>query len=236
MPDEAGTDANALEKELSDAQDAPESGADDKAATRDESTTTDSQSADPYEKRYNDLRPQYDRTQSELKQYRDFIESLQNEETQAQALQALGLALDDEDEDELDLSDPDVQIAEIREYLQAQENQRAEQYHEELLDQYVDQELDRIEKEVGSKLSDDHQALLYSIASSNPDEDGLPDFDYANKALSGWGEANRKAYLESKKAERLEVGTAGTKELKLDNPTERADALAEMIEAGRDAD
>jgi hypothetical protein len=213
-----------------------ESGPEDQAPAE---STEDSQPDSDYQKRYEDLRPQYDRTSSELDQYRRFISSLQDPETQAQALEALGLELEgDEDEEEDDYGDfdEDPRVDRIEQYLAEQAEAQQEAEADQLEQEWLDKELKRISKDENVEFSDEEQDAILHLADSMRDEDDVPDVAAAYSALSKAVENGRKRYVESKKAPKVEVGQPGQEKVDLSDDDSRVNALASVIEAAKQAE
>ena len=209
-----------------------------------EAPAPDSQeSIGDYEKRYNDLRPQYDRTQSELNeikqrfsQYEQFIQILSNPETQAEALRQFGIELEDGEEDEY--SDPDEPLtrAEFEQFLHSrQEAEAAFQAQEEALDadaQFADEAIAELEKEHG-KFSEQELDALLPLAHVLRDEAGNLGIKQAHSLLGNVFETRQKRYLESKKAPKVPIGEAGEAKIDIADDEARTQALAAMLEAGQ---
>jgi hypothetical protein len=202
------------------------------------SESTDSQPTEDYQKRYDDLRPQYDRTMSELQQHKEFLGQLANPETQAEALRQLGLELDQQEApDDDEYVDPEErlnsQLEQVQNWIQAQEEERDHQELIELQAQYLDQNISAIEKQHG-QLSDGEKEAIALLALELEDDGGLPDVNAAYEKLVAAAEARSKRYIESKKAPKAPTGTAGEKPVNLDSADARAKLAAEIIEAGRE--
>jgi len=215
-------------------QEDPASGPDEAPAT-DESTET--QTADPYEQRYNDLRAQYDRIHPRYSQYETFISNLTNPETQAEALRALGLEIEDDEEDEVS-DDPTEALAErldqFESYLTQQAQQAEQAEIKELEAEWLSKSLSEIEKSENVKLSDKERKAIENLGHSVRDEDGIPDYEAAFKLFSEASEASRERYLKSKDSAKVELGTAGQETVDLADDDARTQLLANMLEAGRD--
>ena len=113
---------------------------------------------DPYEKRYNDLRPQFDRVSAEraqLEQDRQWFElalTTEDEDTRRQALQHLGFDVPNEVEDveptEWDDEDPlaDVrkELAELRSWKEQSTQQQQQEVQQQFFDSYMEMEIERL--------------------------------------------------------------------------------------------
>ena len=99
-----------------------------------EETAGESQETIDYEKRYNDLRPEYDRNQQALKeaqQYQAVVEALQSDDPQERAWAADILGLDfqeDEEEGDSDTEDEEFKDTRVDHLLADQERQQHEAY------------------------------------------------------------------------------------------------------------
>lgn len=219
------------------AQDATEATPDTEASDAPEAppaTPVDWESEDnPYKGRYADLRPQYD-------QFQNVVNALSNPETQAEALRRFGIELTDgEDEfDDLDADEP-MTRAEFNEYLAnqraAQEAAVAEDHALNSDTTAIAEQMEAIEKEHG-ELSDDELSILLPNALQNRDQDGRPMFKEAFDALTNVGQSRHKRYLETKRAARVGVGTAGTETVNLADDEQRQGLMAEVMAASREAE
>jgi hypothetical protein len=220
MPEETQA-PEAADEQPQDTPEAPEGGPD--------SGTPAEPEEHDYEKRYTDLRSDYDRKNQRLKQFEEFYGQLADPETQAEALRALGLELEDDEEVETDeeFEDPDARIERIEGYLSQQEEQRAEAELQELEEAYLEQEVGRLD----AKLSEKEKEAVKNLAYSYEDEDGLPDVAAAYEVLSQASKEAQSRYLESKKAPKVEPGTAGVEKVDLNDEDARKGFLAALIEA-----
>lgn len=197
--------------------------------------------ASDYESRYNDLRPQYDRTMAQVQQYEQFIGSLQDPETQSEALRALGLELSQEEEDELlgDLEDDeqrfDPRVDQLVEAFNTQQQEAEQAQVQELEAEFLDQAISTIESKEGS-LSDSEVETLVQLADRMRDDDGIPDVEGAYAQLKSVSDAFNSRYLESKKASRLDPGTAGSESVDLSDPNTLDRVLAETAQAAMEAE
>ena len=192
-----------------------------------------------YEKRYSDLRPEYDRTTQRLSQYEQFIGNLRNPETQAEALRALGFDLEDENaEPDDDYTDPEdryeQRFAQIEQFLQQEAEAKAQADYEKLERQYLDEQVAEIAKSESVELTAEEREAVEGLADRMRDEDGIPDVKGAYELLSRAAEARQKRYVKSKKAPKVELGAAGTEKLDMADEDVRRTHLAQLIEAGRD--
>jgi DNA gyrase/topoisomerase IV subunit A len=215
----------------------PQDTAADEATSEEETPAEEAEPAVDYEKRYTDLRPEYDRNQQRLSEYEQFIGHLRDPETQAEALQALGLQLEEDEEPEDDeYDDPEerleAELEGVKEYLA--EQQQAQQFaeHQEREVDYVDDAITELEDEESIELSDKEFGVVVRLADTMRDENGWPDVRAAWEALGGISEAQRKRYVESKKANKPSAnGTAGTEKIDMADEDERVKAFANVMEA-----
>lgn len=198
--------------------------------------------ADNYQQRYEDLRPQYDRTMAQVQQYEQFINSLQDPETQADALRALGLELSQEEEDALlDLEDDgelqyDPRVDQLVEAFNAQQEEAQYAQLQEVEAEFLDQAIGAIESKEGGQLSDSEVETLVQLADRMRDEDGIPDVEAAYQQMKTVAEALNGRYLESKRASRLNPGTAGTESVDLSDPATLDKIIEETAAAAMEAE
>jgi hypothetical protein len=229
MPEEQGTVADAPEE-------TPESGPQTEApaSVEESQATEETQPEVDYRKRYEDLRPQYDRTNTELQQFRDFYGQLVNPETQAEALEAIGLQLDQEEApDDDEYVDPEARLEEIQGWIQAQEEEREVEQFLELEAQWLDHQLSELPD---AALSNTEKETVKQLAVAMRKEDGYPDVEGAYKALTDASEERQKRYIESKKGAKAPTGAAGEKPVNLNDPDARTQAAADIIEAAAQAE
>lgn len=198
---------------------------------------SDEQTVD-YEKRYNDLRSDYDRKNQRLSELEGFFGALTTEETQAQALAALGIDYeevedDDEDFDELD---PVERIERVEARLAEKEQQEQHAKVVALEKEYVAESISEITKAKSLELSDKERQVVETLADRMRDEEGIPDVEAAIETFQAAAEANLGRYRESKKAPMVELGQAGTEKIDLSDEDARIEATAAIIEAARQAE
>lgn len=211
---------------------------DNAAADATQQTTEDAQTQQQivdWEKRYNDLRPQYDRTTQEAAQYRSLVEGLHSEDpdTRRQAAEALGLQLTEEDAaDEFEQVEQPLTRAEFEQFLREQQNQAQEQERAQQVRQIVDAQL----QEWGLDEEDGNDVLAYAIHALPRTDEGLPDVWAAYERFQQRETARQKAWRESKRAPHMSpVGTSGTQTPNLDNRQERQEWMANQLLANEQA-
>ena len=201
-------------------------------APAEETSTEESTPQSDYESRYNDLRPQYDRTMSEKQQLETLIQAAQQGDPQA--LEALGLEMVEDDadlEDDDEYIDPDERIARLENQLAERDQMtQAERDQAEALD-WLAENLDALEQKEGTQLSDDEMEFVVEHATRNLGENDMPDLEASYKALRKVQEDYQKSYVESKKAPRVPAGTAGTEKLDLSTDEKRQAAMAAIMDA-----
>lgn len=192
---------------------------------------TPAEAADPFEKRYNDLRPEYDRTTQRLSQYEQLVDHLQDPEYQAEALEALGLQLAEEERDEdddWDEDDPSERIEQMENYLEQQSQAAYQAQQEDAMLDRVEEGVDALQKEHG-EFDDEELELLLDAAEANPDDDGIPDVKYAYELLTKVADARREKYLASKKGTQLPGGQAAVEDVDIDDEQARIALMADLI-------
>lgn len=208
----------------------------------DEAPITDSPApSEDYEKRYNDLRPQYDRTMSRNQELEQFLGALADPQTQAQALAALGLEVagdDDDDDDDFDYEDPDERIDRIEQFISQREAEAENAEILKLEQEYVTEAIKEITKAENIDLSAEERKLVETLAKHPEmrDEDGIPDVEAAFAEFKAATEANLGRYRSSKRAPSVELGQAGTDKINLNDDDARIEATAAIIQAEREAE
>lgn len=213
-----------------DHQPTPEETQDTSAGAPDEGHAHDeTQSVIDWQKRYEDLRPQFDRTAQEKAQYEALVDSLTDPDTQAEALAAFGIEIDDDDEEEDLLADPTDHLSSRIEQLEARLAQRAEaeqQFaYQEAVTDHVATEIASLEQKTGEQFSAEEIQFLHARAATNPDHNGLPDVQSAWQALDGVWQARQRKYIESKRAPRIPGGQSATQAPDLSTEQARAEYI-----------
>ncbi len=205
-------------------------------APEDTGTPSESQPAHDWEKRYGDLRTEFDSRNQRYTQYEQFVNNLTDPETQAEALRALGLEIEAEEAEDDDYADPterfEQRFNQIESFLQQQAAAAEAAEIQELEKEYLSQSLSEIEKAESVKLSAQEKRTLESLGQSLRDSDGLPDYEAAYKLLSEAAEANRERYLKSKNSEKVGLGQAGDEKINMANDEDRTRFMANLLEAG----
>jgi hypothetical protein len=173
---------------------------------------------DPYEKRYNDLRPQFDRTTqelSEIKQQQQLYEialTTTDPDTQRQALQQLGYDVPDEVEDvepaewtddEDPLADVRQELAELKQWRDQNQSQAQEAAGFEFLMGHINNEVERLGMD---KLDEATRQLVLSQALASPGvpappgapHDELPNVEAAWKQFQAWRDEEQKRWAKTK--------------------------------------
>ncbi len=197
-----------------------------------------------WEKRYNDLRPEYDRVKTEWSQREEdlaLLEAIQSDpDTQRQLYEELAQAYgtDAEDvEEPLDetgldpailskLQELDEKSARYEQHLQKQEEDELVQQ----MDEFITDSLEKLSD--GQELSDDEETWIVSRAVSlPPTADGLPDVQQAYEEYKKLDAARHERYSKTKRAPQAPQGQGATKDPDLDNPREREDYFAAKFTA-----
>jgi hypothetical protein len=169
--------------------------------------------ADPYEKRYNDLRPEFDRAtaeRAELAQWKEWAQlalTTEDTDTQRQALQRLGFDVPDEVEDiepayeEQYVQDP--RLDEIVAWKEKQEQAAKEAAGFEYLTGHINSEVERLGM---TNLDDATRQWVLSRALANPGipappgspHDELPNVEAAYKEFQAWELERQKQWAKTK--------------------------------------
>lgn len=197
-------------------------------------TTPDTPDTDTidYAKRYNDLRPEFDRTKQELAQYRQIIEALSDPERAPEALSALGYEYEqDTPEEEPQYEDPTEalrsELNQIKSRLEQKEQEEAKQAD-------LAQQLEDLAKEVGSDFDQDEVQLLVDLAERMPDNRGRPQVKAAFERLTGYEEKKKQSWVKTKRSRQAPQGQPGVPVPDTSTEAGRIDAMAAAIEASID--
>ena len=187
-----------------------------------------------WQKRYEDLRPQWDRTKQQLSQYEQFTQALQNDpQATIRALQEqFADAEDDGDDDEFE--DPGERALQILQEQQETAQQQADRERRQAVEeQYVAEGIDALTKRDNVELSDHAQAVLYALSTHDSlrGEDGRPDVESAYEALRDFEKEVRERYVSSKKSPRIPNGRPGEKSIDLDNEDDALKYMQEIFES-----
>lgn len=192
---------------------------------------TDTPEEVDYRKRYDDLRPEYDRSQQLIAA----LEGRQGPEAQRAAYERFGLSLvDDEDEesDEDEYLDPDERINRLEQRLEEQQREAQERELQELESQWIENELEGVAKAEGRDLADEEKEIIIAFALANRHEDGRPDIEGGHKRLEAIYSQARKRLVDSKRnAPKPPDGVAGETAHDLTTPEGRRAAIIETAEA-----
>lgn len=196
-----------------------------------EETTADTPDVEALQKSYDELRSKFNERDTELSQFRDFYGQLADPETQAEALRQFGLELEAEEAENEEYQDPEEVLAKRLEglegYLAQQQAEAQEAELADLQEQYLDQELGKLD----AKLSDTEKDIVRNLAFAYEDNQGLPDVKAAYDAYAEATNAARERYLESKRAPKPETGSAGLEKIDLNDADARIKAAAQLMEA-----
>lgn len=214
------------------AQDTPEPEAPDAPDTT-ESPEAPSQD---YEKRYNDLVPEYTRSQQLIAA----LDGRHGPELQEQALEMIGLGLADEDtdqgiddsEEEYDEDEP-MTRAEFQEYLDDQVAAESATENNQMFLADLNDVIEGIESQEGRTLSDQETQILYREAQAQVAETGTFDLEDSWNSLGEFTKSDRDRYLKSKREAALApLGTSGEEKVNLrDEDARRAEMSRIMQQA-----
>ena len=191
-----------------------------------------------WQKRYEDLRPQWDRTKSQISKYEpfdQFIDSFQNDPAgTARALYEQYGKDAEPDDDEGEYEDPGERaLRMLQEQQETAQQTRDREARTAAEEKYVADGIDALSKRDNVELSDHAQALLYALATNDSlrEDNGAPDVETAYEALKNFEKEVRESYVNSKKAPRIPSGRPGEKSIDLSNDEDRIKFMAEIAEA-----
>lgn len=192
-----------------------------------------------YEKRYNDIRPQYDRQA----QFLAALEGRHGAEAQAQALMALGgpkalaealgelgYEIEGEDEPDEDFEDDEFRDPRVDDLLQ-KEQEREEAEFLNRLEKHIDSSIEDLAKEAKIDLTDTEKNLIFYAV--EPGEDGQPDVKAAFEQVTGLRDEHIKQYRNSKKnaPSAPAKGSSGEPAVDLSDPKKRRAHALEVANA-----
>jgi hypothetical protein len=173
-----------------------------------------------WEKRYQDLQPEYTRTTQELKelqqakQWYDLLVTSEDPDTRRQAAEALGYELpeDEEPEEEFnpaDYDDPleaqDARLSALEQRIQQEQQQAQEAYEGQLIDQMSHDALQALDPDLSEE--DHNLVLAYAINALPPVQQPpgspvriLPDVKAAYEFIQGRDTQRQKQWAKTKRA------------------------------------
>lgn len=167
------------------------------------------------EQSYNELRPRWTQDTQRLSEYEQLFEALQDPETQAEALEALGFEMEtgaqpgeSKDADLSEWDDPlekEIQelkgtVNELRSQRELEAEQREEQELMELRDEYLSEAITQIESGLKEQnpnfkgFDTEDEVVLGNLAIQMEREDGVPDVEAAYNALYGKNSVVERAF------------------------------------------
>jgi hypothetical protein len=195
---------------------------------------TDQEQID-WQKRYEDLRPEYDRTTQRLSERERLVEGLSSDDpdTRAAAAQALGLQFVDDSTDDDQYTDPTDQLAQKLQALEARLEQRDQQAQDQAniarIEAAVEQQLAQLPDGLSEK---DKNWIVKGALGLDPTPEGVPDIQAAYQEFTEWESDRQKQWAATKKAPHVSaVGQQGTSAPDLDDPAQR---VAWMTERARE--
>lgn len=217
---------------------APEAGTPEPADPQPAAPGTTTEPAAPavdYEQRYNDLRPQYDRTNTELQQYRQVIEGLGSEDPAVRewAAAQLGLELQQEQQEEQDqFTALAAQVAQLQEQLQQSQQQSQQDAVTAYVEQYTQVALDALDG-----LDDAEKAWVLRAAVALPPVESpegvpVPDVASAMREFEEFIGAQKQSWAQTKRAPRPPAsGSSATEAPNLDEMSrqDRWDHMAQRL-------
>jgi hypothetical protein len=221
---------DAPEKEV--AQDTPKTPEPEAPAEGTPSETPEPTEAEvDFEKRYNDLRPEYDQTQQLLAA----LQGRHGPEAQAEAGRLIGFEFADDEEaagDEDEYLDPDTRLDQLEQQLAEKEAEADEAAVMQAEDQWLSNELDGVAKEWDRDLAKEEKDYIASYAVTHRFDDGQPDIEGGAKLLSDlYSQANKRLVCSKRNAPKPPSGGAGDPAIDTSTPEGRKAAIKETAEA-----
>lgn len=183
-----------------------------------------------WQKRYNDLRPQFDRTNQQLAQLND-------EEHRRQLMAEWGYEIEDPaEQQQYAYEDPNAelrqQIAELAEWKNTQEQQRQQAQQLEQITSSVAEQFKAVDPNLDE---DDREWITTRALNMDPRDDGMPDIAGAYQAFQGWETQRQQRWEQARKRPKPPHvppgGQAGTDAPNLDDRQARRTHMAEQLDA-----
>ena len=207
-----------------------------------------------YQRGYTELRPEYTRAtqelsaaQAQIAEYEQLYAALQDPDTQAEALAALGFDLDTgqhqgpneqvfTDPLEQEVHDLRAQLEEVQGSLTAQQAADNQAQLLEMRDEYIGNALSFIEDNArsGQRFSEQEEMVLGNLAIAMEGPDGVPDVQGAYEALygdQGFVESQRSQWIDSKRSALPPLGTSIPEDRRPKNARERVSYIDERLRA-----
>lgn len=187
-----------------------------------------------WQKRYNDLQPEYTRTTQELADLRhrqelyDLLVSTDDADTRRQVADALGYQLEEEPAEPQEFEDPlaayDERIGRLEESLTQREQDEQDAAYASQVRAVVDERLDQL----GLDKGDQDWVLAYAINALPVTAEGLPDIEQAHQVFAERETARQRKWAQGKRAPHISPhGQAATEVPNLDNRQERVDWMTQ---------
>jgi hypothetical protein len=213
-------------------QDTPTPDAQDTSTETPDAPDTDAteQERIDYEKRYNDLQPEYTRATQEAAQLRNIFALAQQGDEEA--IELLRQYIPEQDtEDEADLEEPMTQ-AQFQEYLAAQQQEQEAQQSEQAFMSDFAADLAEIEKKEGRSLTDWEKNVLFNDAQGQVAQTQTYDLEAPWNEISDYHKQVIEGYTKSKKqAPVAPLGSAGDQKIDLSDDDARQEYLAQVMQA-----
>jgi hypothetical protein len=186
-----------------------------------------------YEKRYNDLRPQYDRSNQELSEYRKLVEGIGSDDPDVQkaSLEAIGLSYQEPEETDDEYQALQKRLDKLEQGFTTEQEQRQLEAQRQAEIDHLDSQISALEKAEGIELTEAEVKILAATASHHRAEDGMPDVASAYKLLSEVDQPRQERRVKSKKAAQVQTGTAAAKTFDRSNEAERVAYMAQKLES-----
>ena len=178
----------------------------------------------PYRKRYEDIRPVFDRTNQEVAQYKQLVEAAKSEDPEVRndALRQLGYEVAEEEDDDVDdFSRLANEVAQLKNTLTQREQAEVQRQQQEAEVSYLDEQFSKLEKAEDRDFSDEAVSAIAALANSIRDDQGRPDVAAAYKHLLGVTQEEAKRQRKAKRSPQVHSGTPGQKQPDLSNKDER---------------
>lgn len=186
-----------------------------------------------YQKRYDDLRPQFD----QQAQFLSALEGRQGEEAQRAAYAHLGLEVaEDEKPEEGEYVDPDQRLDQLEQQLRQRDEEAEEREFQAAEQSWIQQQLGDVAEKEGRDLTEQEKNIITNHALSNRFDDGQPDIEGGHELLNAIYKDAQKRLLSSKRnAPKPPSGAAGEPTIDTSTPEGRRAAIRDIAESVQEA-
>lgn len=187
-----------------------------------------------WEQRYNDLRPQYDRTQTLVDRARQGDEQALTELLPGYGFQDPDQEFDDL-EDPLEFDDPVEELRheldQVKGQLTSEQEVKQQAQFEQAENDWIGGSIDELEGQLSEEFTDQERQAIGDLSKTMRNDQGYPDVAGAHEAIFKTVlEGRRAKWMDSKKrAPQVQSGSQAEGQPNLDDPKARREYMAERL-------